>query len=147
MVEIGPGPLEDANDRTIAGIKSRPLLPPLLQVRVRPLTISRQAEFGAIQQDEVALHFAHHRYLIAVVQIAPHARRMHPAVNPMPLELFFVSYARKHQELRRIKGTSAKNYLAAFLHTKLAARAGRRIVGGVRVVKLLAAQIPDANSA
>ena len=47
----------------------------------------------AVQQDEVALHFAHDRDLIAIVQIAADAWRMHPALDPMPLQLFFVSYA------------------------------------------------------
>src|SRR5207249_11237164 len=96
-----------------------------------------QLEFGAGQELKVLFHLAHHCDLVAIMQVAAHSRGVDPALDSMLLEMFLITYAGEHQQLRCIERTSAKNNLAAVLDADLFGLLGRWIVGRVSVVKFL----------
>src|ERR1700720_983929 len=60
--------------------------------------------------------------------------------------MFSIAYAGEHEQLRCIEGTATEDNLTTFSHAILVGLGGRRVMGGVGMVKFLAAQKSDANS-
>ena len=94
LIEVGVRPLEDAEDRAVAGVEAGAFGAPLLQVPVDRLPV-REVEGGAVEQREVLLHLADQADLVAVLQVPADARQIDPTRRPAAVERLAVLAAER----------------------------------------------------